>query len=182
MSPPLGRFTRLIRGRDQRAVSVKENFSCLPLRGRIRRNGQTEPECPRARNTFEGGNGIATRVGDHSFRLSSRFSHQQFNTLASTYPEGMFQFDPGYTSLPGIVNTGASFASFLLGAAGRAKRAWCNPPRTSERIGTTWPRATPGNSAKDSTIIRIAQSRSDHALAWRSMTGSPMSTSTRRTR
>jgi hypothetical protein len=83
--------------------------------------GRPNPNVRSARNTFEGGNALSTRKGNHSIRLATRVWHQQLNTLASTYPDGMFRFDPGYTSLPGIVNTGSSFASFLLGAADRAE-------------------------------------------------------------
>ncbi|HYP06582.1 MAG TPA: hypothetical protein VER03_10175, partial [Bryobacteraceae bacterium] len=83
--------------------------------------GRPNPNVRSARHTFEGGNAIATRAANHSLRLATRIVHQQLNTLASAFPAGMFQFDAGITSLPGIVNTGHSFASYLLGVAGRAE-------------------------------------------------------------
>jgi len=41
----------------------------------------------------------------------------QVNTFYPQYPAGRFRFGAGLTSLPGIVNTGHAFASFLLGLA-----------------------------------------------------------------
>jgi hypothetical protein len=70
-------------------------------------------------------------------RLSGRALHQQLNIMAPTYPAGMFRFGAGYTSLPGIVNTGHSFASFLLGASDYAEAtvvvSFVLPPQPLQR-------------------------------------------------
>jgi hypothetical protein len=83
--------------------------------------GRPNPNVRSARNNFEFSNSLALRAGNHSLRLSGRASHQQLNIIAPTYPAGMFRFGAGYTSLPGIVNTGHSFANFLLGASDYAE-------------------------------------------------------------
>jgi hypothetical protein len=48
-------------------------------------------------------------------RLAGDFVLRQVNTFWPQYPAGSFRFSSGLTSLPGIVNTGHGFASFLMG-------------------------------------------------------------------
>ena len=52
----------------------------------------------------------------------------QVNTLSPQYPAGMFNFSAGLTSLPGIVNTGHAFGSFLLGLADYAESSVVHEP------------------------------------------------------
>ena len=50
------------------------------------------------------------------------------NSFNSTYPSGYFQFTPDITSLPGIIDTGDPFASFLLGLPASAERTIITAP------------------------------------------------------
>ena len=68
-----------------------------------------------ARNTVEVQDSISTQQGKHSLQLSFQADENQVNSYTPQYPSGYFQFAAGLTSLPGIVNTGDPFASFLLG-------------------------------------------------------------------
>ncbi len=79
--------------------------------------GRANPVQLTAHNTYSLSNGYSTRIGKHSLRAVARFTHYQVHAFLPHYPEGRYTFGPGYTSLPGINNTGYSFASYLLGAA-----------------------------------------------------------------
>ncbi|MCC7235356.1 MAG: hypothetical protein IT163_08635 [Bryobacterales bacterium] len=70
-----------------------------------------------ARNQFVVSNSHSVRWNQHRLRTSARFIREQVNIYSPSYPEGMFRFGSGLTSLPGINNTGHAFASFLLGLA-----------------------------------------------------------------
>ncbi len=83
--------------------------------------GRANPNVKNVRNAIDAGNGLSTRIGNHSLRLATRWLHQQQHILAPTYPAGSFHFGSGLTSLPGIVNTGHSFASYLLGLSDGAE-------------------------------------------------------------
>lgn len=77
--------------------------------------GRPNPRVRNTHNNFALSDSLATRRGRHSLRLSGSWTHSQLHALAEAYPLGSYRFTPGLTSLPGIVNTGHSFASFLLG-------------------------------------------------------------------
>jgi len=79
--------------------------------------GRAYPVSKNARNEFEWSWALASKQGRHSWRLTGRYAHSQVNAFYPQYPAGMFRFGAGLTSLPGIVNTGHAFASFLLGLA-----------------------------------------------------------------
>jgi hypothetical protein len=68
-----------------------------------------------ANNRFGATDSVSVRRGKHSIRLSGTYTRYQVNTFWPAYPSGSFSFSSGLTSLPGIVNTGHPFASFLLG-------------------------------------------------------------------
>ena len=76
-----------------------------------------------AKNDFDWSEGLSLRRGKHSLRLSAEYVIHQVNANLAEYPEGYFQFSSGLTSLPGIVNTGHAFASFLLGLPEYAERS-----------------------------------------------------------
>ena len=76
-----------------------------------------------ARNQFLIANGHSLRWKEHRLRLSARWIREQVNIFAPSYPEGMFRFGAGITSLPGINNTGHAFASFVLGQAEYAEKS-----------------------------------------------------------
>src|SRR5205814_6538338 len=73
------------------------------------------PVASNARNTYVWTYSISTRHRQHSFHATAEYVRAQVNSFWPAYPSGYFRFSPGLTSLPGIVNTGHAFASFLLG-------------------------------------------------------------------
>ncbi len=90
--------------------------------------GTAYPNSRSARNTFEVRDGVSTRRGKHSLRLTFRAERFQVNSFNPTYPSGDFQFDAGLTGLPGIIDTGDPFASFLLGLPAYAERSIVTSP------------------------------------------------------
>ena len=68
------------------------------------------------------------RKGKHSIRLSGEADFNQVNSFNPTYPSGYFQFTPDITSLPGIIDTGDPFASFLLGMPASAEHTITTAP------------------------------------------------------
>ncbi|MEO8097476.1 MAG: hypothetical protein ABI811_07215 [Acidobacteriota bacterium] len=64
---------------------------------------------------------FATRWKKHRLSQGVELTQQQFNSFRPQFPVGRFDFTSGFTSLPGIVNTGHPFASFLLGGASQAQ-------------------------------------------------------------
>lgn len=90
--------------------------------------GTEYPDSRNANNTYELRDGISTRYKKHSLRLSAQFDLYQVNSLVSAYPSGYYLFDSGLTSLPGIINTGYGFASFVLGLTDDAERTVVTEP------------------------------------------------------
>jgi hypothetical protein len=82
--------------------------------------GQNNPVSRDARNGLNLTNIFATRWKSHRVAVEGFYNYVQVNTFRPQSPEGRFDFTAGYTSLPGIINTGHPFASFLLGAASQA--------------------------------------------------------------
>jgi len=85
--------------------------------------GQSYPSSRNARNNYIITNARSTRWRQHRLRFIGQLMRDQVNTFWPKYPEGSFQFSAGYTSLPGIVNTGHPFASYLLGGVEFAERS-----------------------------------------------------------
>jgi hypothetical protein len=85
--------------------------------------GNSYPVSVSARNTFQVTNGYSTRWQKHRFRVVMQATREQVHSFWPQYPEGSFRFSPGLTSLPGIVNTGHAFASFLVGGAEYAEKS-----------------------------------------------------------
>ncbi len=77
--------------------------------------GAAYPDSHNAHNHYQFRDSLSTRKGKHSLGVSAQFDERQVNTFWPAYPSGYFQFSSGITSLPGIFDTGYSFASFLLG-------------------------------------------------------------------
>ncbi len=69
-----------------------------------------------AHNVFTFTDAHSLKLGRHSLRFAGQFQRQQVDTFQPSAPAGAFYTSEGYTDLPGIVNTGSQFASFLLGA------------------------------------------------------------------
>ncbi len=79
--------------------------------------GAAHPNSRNAHNHFQYRDGLATRKGKHSIRLTAQLDQYQVDSFWPAYPSGQYTFSYGITSLPGIVDTGYSFASFMLGLA-----------------------------------------------------------------
>ena len=79
--------------------------------------GRSHPFSHNANNSFAWTDALSVRHGRHSLRLVAQYLRYQVNTFGPQYPAGSYSFGSGLTSLPGIVNTGDSFAGFLLGGA-----------------------------------------------------------------
>jgi len=90
--------------------------------------GRAFPASRSARNSFVLTEGFSTRRGKHRLAASAQWIQEQVNIFSPQYPSGYFLFSAGITSLPGIVNTGHSFASFLLGGADYAERSVVGSP------------------------------------------------------
>jgi len=90
--------------------------------------GTGNPVAREARNDFRVNDTFATRWRAHRFSVSVDLDQFQVNVFRPTYPEGSFQFTAGLTSLPGIINTGHGFASFLLGQASNASQSVLSSP------------------------------------------------------
>ncbi len=99
-----------------------QNFQNQQNNGSYTPMGQNNPISRDAQNRFNLGNTFSSRWKAHRFSLDLSANHQQINTFRPQSPEGRFDFSAGYTSLPGIVNTGHPFASFLLGAASQVQQ------------------------------------------------------------
>jgi hypothetical protein len=90
--------------------------------------GTPYPQTRNARNTFEVDASASTRRGKHSLQLSFQSDSYQVNSFNPAYPSGDFQFSAGLTSLPGIIDTGLPFASFLLGLPQYGERTITSSP------------------------------------------------------
>ena len=78
--------------------------------------GRYNPNTRTARNVFTLTDGQSLKWRKHSLHFVGQFQRQQVNSYQPASPSGAFYFANTYTSLPGIVNTGTTFGSFLLGA------------------------------------------------------------------
>ena len=90
--------------------------------------GRSYPMSTNAHNSYSWSDGLSTRWHQHSLRAVARYSLYQINTLWPQYPDGLFQFDAGLTSLPGIIDTGHAFASFLLGLPAFGEQTYVGAP------------------------------------------------------
>jgi len=84
--------------------------------------GTDYPSTRDARNTFEVQDALSARKNKHAFELTFQADDYQVNSFNPAYPSGYFQFGTDITSLPGIIDTGDPFASFLLGLPAYAER------------------------------------------------------------
>ncbi len=77
---------------------------------------------------YIGSASVAINRKAHSFTLTG-YGHRRFvNSYSPSYPAGLFYFGNALTGLPGVRNTGNSFASFLLGLAYRAEQGVVEQP------------------------------------------------------
>lgn len=90
--------------------------------------GTDYPVSRNARTTLELRDGVSTQKGKHSLQLAGRMDFYQVNSFDPAYPSGEFPFSPDITSLPGIIDTGDPFASFLLGFPAYAEETVITAP------------------------------------------------------
>jgi len=90
--------------------------------------GTAYPHTRDARNTFEIQEAATTRKRKHSLGLTYQADKYEVNSFNPAYPSGYFQFGTDITSLPGIIDTGDPFASFLLGLPAYAERTISTSP------------------------------------------------------
>ncbi len=95
-------------GADQ---AIFPRYSIAPYLGL----GRQFPFSSVANNVYDWTDGVSTRRAKHALRFSGEYTAYQVNTFLPQYPDGYFRFSPGITSLPGVINTGYGFASFMLG-------------------------------------------------------------------
>ncbi|MDZ4802098.1 MAG: hypothetical protein SGI92_28410 [Bryobacteraceae bacterium] len=108
-------------GRDGEMFPV---YSISPYLGM----GRAYPNLKSARTTFVATDSLSTRRGKHALRGTAQFVRYRVNTFWPQYPAAHYRFGSGLTSLPGIVNTGQGFASFLLGQPEYAESSIVSSP------------------------------------------------------
>ncbi|MEI9814114.1 MAG: hypothetical protein WDO18_16370 [Acidobacteriota bacterium] len=112
---------------DYRSQSILDAggrpFPRVNFSGGYQSMGQFNPVAHNAWIFYQGSDTFAARWKNHRLSIGEEVTHQQSNVFQPTFPEGRFEFTPGLTSLPGIINTGHSFASFLLGLSSQAARS-----------------------------------------------------------
>lgn len=90
--------------------------------------GQQNPTARTAFNNFQLSDTFATRWTSHRLSIGIEQTQHQVNVYQAAFPEGRFEFNAGLTSLPGIINTGHPFASFLLGLSSQAQQSVVTSP------------------------------------------------------
>lgn len=99
--------------------------------------GRSSPVANNVRNGFTWTDSFSARHGKHGFRAVAQLSRIQVNTFWPRSPSGTFYFSSGLTSLPGIIDTGHDFASFLLGLSSGADLSLVSGPSYFRRGEST---------------------------------------------
>lgn len=90
--------------------------------------GRSNPFWKYAGASYVWWDGISIRHGKHSLRFVGEHILYHVNSYYPMYPSMFARFSAGLTSVPGIVETGHAFASFLLGQAEYAERSLVTSP------------------------------------------------------
>jgi len=90
--------------------------------------GRANPFTKYAGANYAWTDGLSIRKGKHSLRFVGEHILYQVNSYYPQFPSAYARFSPGLTSLPGIVETGHAFASFLIGEAEYAERSLVTAP------------------------------------------------------
>ena len=77
---------------------------------------------------YIGTTSVAINRKDHNLTISAYGQRRYVNSYSPSFPAGLFYFGNNLTGLPGVRNTGNTFASFLLGMAYRAEQAVIEQP------------------------------------------------------
>jgi hypothetical protein len=99
--------------------------------------GRSYPISRNTRNNFVFTDTISTKRGKHALRAVGQMVRNQVHTFWPQYPASSLRFGSGLTSLPGVVNTGHSFASFLLGLPEYAELSIVTSPSYFRRTSGT---------------------------------------------
>ena len=108
--------------------------------------------------------GVTVTHNSHTLRFTFLGQHRQVNSYSPSYPAGWFYFSAGLTSLPGINNTGNSFAQLLLGQVTRAEEGLVLHPSyyrnnfVDVNVSDEW-RVRPGLTASFSLSAEISTPR-----------------------
>jgi len=113
---------------NQAGDSSGTPFPFYQILGNYLSMGTAYPNSRSARNTFEVRDEVTSQKGKHSLRLTLQGDRYQVNSFDPAYPSGVFQFSSDITSLPGIIDTGDPFASFLLGLPAGGERTITTSP------------------------------------------------------
>jgi hypothetical protein len=90
--------------------------------------GTSSPYGHTARTVYTLDDAASTHRGSHYLSAVAEYQARQVNTFAPEFPDSYYHFSSGITSLPGIINTGDAFASFLLGSPDLAERTYTPQP------------------------------------------------------
>jgi hypothetical protein len=85
--------------------------------------GRNNPVSRDRQNVYQLENTFSTRTKGHRFSIGVDVGQTLNNSFRPRDPQGFFNFTPGLTGLPGIINTGHGFASFLLGQSSFARKS-----------------------------------------------------------
>ena len=96
-------------------------FPTLRFRGYTGMGSSSKSFLRNAMATYNFENELTLRDGRHTWTVTSRTRLLYWNTLELDSPSGHYSFNDRISGLPGIINTGDSFATFLLGQAHRAE-------------------------------------------------------------
>ena len=96
-------------------------FPALRFRGYTGLGSSPRSFLRNAMATYNFENELILRNGRHTWTVTSRTRLLYWNTLELASPSGYYSFNDRISGLPGITNTGDSFATFLLGQAHRAE-------------------------------------------------------------
>lgn len=113
---------------------------------------------------YSGSTAVSINRKTHTIQVSGVARRSFANSLSPYYPSGLFIFNNSITGLPGVVNTGSSFASFLLGAVSRGEEGVVLHPSYYSKnffdsnISDQW-RVRPGMSLYGSLSLEIATPR-----------------------
>ena len=101
------------------AFNIMDGYLDLGRSNLIRRNYQ---------HNYDTYNTFSTRIRKHNLRFIGRLTKLQLNTYQPNYPSGYYRFQTNLTALPGIVNTGHAFATFLTGQSDYAELSVVESP------------------------------------------------------
>lgn len=113
---------------------------------------------------YSGSAAVSINRKKHTIQMSGLARRSFVNSLNPYYPSGLFIFNNSITGLPGVRNTGSSFASFMLGMVSRGEEGVVLHPSYYSKnffdstFSDQW-RVKPGVSLYGSLSVEIATPR-----------------------